>query len=364
MQPLSYPQVLRLAVFLVMASFVITPAELDPGKSTGSPAPVEEAITVDAAAQAHAFPHFWERTFGSGRAILTLRESYRNDLRAVRNVTGFEYVRFHAIFHDETGLYDEDEHGTPVYNFSYIDQIYDGLLVNGIRPLVEISFMPKKLSSDPNALHAFWYKQNVAPPKDWNKWDQLIQAFARHLIQRYGETEVARWYFEVWNEPNIDFWVGVPKQATYFELYDNTARALKAVSPRLRVGGPATAAADWVDAFLAHTEKENVPVDFVSSHGYADDTVENLFHTREDIPMDQRVCRAVQKVRSQIATSRQPNLPLFWTEWNVPSFGKLRARAKENVMTLLYGPRFRWRTLPTWAPQWPTTSASAMVLPR
>lgn len=326
MQPVSYSQLLRLTVFLVVAPFVITAAGQDPGKPVGGPAPVEETVTVDAAAQAHAFPHFWEKTFGSGRAILTLRESYRNDLRAVRNVTGFEYVRFHAIFHDETGLYDEDERGAPVYNFSYIDQIYDGLLANGIRPLVEISFMPKKLSSDPNALHAFWYKQNVAPPKDWNKWDQLIQAFARHLIQRYGETEVAKWYFEVWNEPNIDFWVGVPKQATYFELYDNTARALKAVSPRLRVGGPATAAADWVDAFLAHTEKENVPVDFVSTHGYADDTVENLFHTHEDIPMDQRVCRAVQKVRSQIASSRQPNLPLFWTEWNVPSFGKLHAR--------------------------------------
>lgn len=326
MHPLSYSQLLRLTVFLVIASFVITAAERDPGKSNDGPPPVEETITVDPGAPVHAFPHFWENTFGSGRAILTLRESYRNDLRAVRNVTGFEYVRFHAIFHDETGLYDEDEHGTPAYNFSYIDQIYDGLLTNGIRPLVEISFMPKKLSSDPNALHPFWYKQNVAPPKDWNNWDQLIQAFARHLIQRYGEDETAKWYFEVWNEPNIDFWVGVPKQATYFKLYDHTARALKAVSPRLRVGGPATAAADWVDAFLAHTERENVPVDFVSSHGYADDTVENLFHTHENIPMDQRVCRAIQKVHSQIAASGQPNLPLFWTEWNVPSYGKLHAR--------------------------------------
>jgi xylan 1,4-beta-xylosidase len=319
-------QILCLVLFVVIASFVVRASERDAGKSLDGSAPVEETIVVDADAQAHAFPHFWEKMFGSGRAILTLRESYRGDLRAVRSVTGFEYVRFHAIFHDETGLYNEDEQGRALYNFSYIDQIYDGLLANGIRPLVEISFMPKKLSSDPNALHAFWYKPNVAPPKDWNKWDQLIQAFAGHLIERYGETEVAKWYFEVWNEPNIDFWVGVPKQPTYFELYDHTARALKAVSPRLRVGGPATAAADWVDAFLAHTDKQNTPIDFVSSHGYADDTVENLFHTHEDIPMDQRVCRAVQKVRSQIAASGHPTLPLFWTEWNVPSFGKSHAR--------------------------------------
>jgi xylan 1,4-beta-xylosidase len=138
--------------------------------------------------------------------------------------------------------------------------------------------------------------------------------------------EVAKWYFEVWNEPNIDFWAGVPKQSTYFELYDHTARALKAVSPRLRVGGPATAAADWIPEFLDHCVKQDVPLDFVSSHGYADDTVENLFHTHEDIPMDQRVCRAIGKVHSQIAASGRPNLPLMWTEWNVPSFAGLQAR--------------------------------------
>jgi xylan 1,4-beta-xylosidase len=287
---------------------------------------VAETIEVDSHASAHDFPHFWEKAFGSGRAILTLRESYRDDLRAVKGITDFDYVRFHAIFHDETGLYSEDQHGDAVYNFSYIDQIYDGLLENKVRPLVEISFMPKELSSDPAALHAFWYKQNVAPPKDWNQWDQLIRAFAKHLIERFGEAEVAQWYFEVWNEPNIDFWTGTPKQATYFELYEHTARALKSISPRLRVGGPATAAADWVDAFLVHLQQTNTPADFVSTHGYADDTVENLFHTNENIPVDQRVCRAVEKVHTQIARSSFPKLPLFWTEWNVASFGDFHAR--------------------------------------
>jgi xylan 1,4-beta-xylosidase len=291
-----------------------------------SKAPGAETVSIDVNAPAHPFPHFWEKMFGSGRAILSLRESYRDDLRAVKEATDFEYVRFHAIFHDETGIYDEDQQGNSVYNFSYTDQIYDGLLANKVRPFVEISFMPKKLSSDPAAIHPFWYKQNVAPPKDWNKWDQFIRAFAQHLVQRYGESEVSKWYFEVWNEPNIDFWAGTPKQSTYFELYDHTARALKSISPKLRVGGPATAAADWVDAFLTHVEQANVPVDFVSTHGYADDTVENLFHTAENIPMDQRVCRAIQKVHMQIADSKLPKLPLFWTEWNVPSFGKLHAR--------------------------------------
>jgi xylan 1,4-beta-xylosidase len=180
-------------------------------------------------------------------------------------------------------------------------------------------------------VHAFWYKQVVSPPKDYAKWDELMRAFAQHLVDRYGIDEVARWYFEVWNEPNIDFWTGDPKQATYFELYDHTARALKSVSLRLRVGGPASSSAHWVDTFIEHVAVQNVPVDFISSHSYGDDTVEDLFDSHDDIPMDRRVCLSIKKVHDQIAASARPTLPLMWTEWNVPSFGPLQARDTEYV---------------------------------
>ena len=273
-------------------------------------------IEIDETAASHPFPHFWEKMFGSGRAILSLRESYRHDLRETKRITGFEYIRFHAIFHDEVGLYDEDKDGKPQYNFSYVDQIYDGLLENKVRPFVELSFMPNKLSSDPNAVHAFWYKQNVAPPKDLGKWEQLIEAFIRHLVERYGEEEVAQWYFEVWNEPNIDFWVGNPKDTTYFDLYDHAARAVKRVNPRLRIGGPATAQAAWADRFLAHCKEKSVPVDFVSSHVYGNDTAKDVFGTSEDISRNQMVCRAVKNVHEQIAKSAYPGIPLIWSEYN------------------------------------------------
>jgi xylan 1,4-beta-xylosidase len=298
---------------------------------TSHPLHAQEQVQIDAAAPTTPFPHFWEQMFGSGRAILTLRESYRDDLRAVKQVADFRYVRFHAILHDEVGVYNEDEHGNPVYNFAYVDQIYDGLLKNGVRPFVEISFMPKKLAFNPDALHPFWYKQNVSPPKSMELWDDLMTHFARHLVDRYGIDEIAQWYFEVWNEPNIDFWNGIPRQQSYFDLYAHTARALKAVSPRLRVGGPATAAADWVPDFLKYTSANHVPVDFVSTHGYADDTVENLFGTHEDIPMDDRVCRAVAKVRGEIKSSAMPSLPLMWTEWNVQG-------GNESRDTIFVGP--------------------------
>jgi xylan 1,4-beta-xylosidase len=311
-----------------LASVVLCSLALSVGSARAqtSPQTVPEVIVVDAHAPAHPFPHFWEQTFGSGRAVLALRESYRSDLREVKKITDFHYVRFHNILHDEDGVYDEDEQGNPIYNFAYVDQIYDGLLNNGVRPFVEISFMPKKLALRPQDVHPFWYKQIVSPPKDYKKWDDLMRALAQHLVDRYGIDEVAQWYFEVWNEPTIDFWSGDPKQATYFELYDHTARALKSVSPRLRVGGPATSSAHWVDDFIRHVAAENVPVDFISSHSYGDDTVEDLFGTHEDIPMDQRVCRSIQKVHDQIAASARPSLPLMWTEWNVPSFGELNAR--------------------------------------
>ena len=222
---------------IILASLLVFLASLASSQSSSN-AP----LVIDAAAPAHPMPHFWEKMFGSGRAVLSLRESYRRDLHSVRQVTGFGYVRFHAILHDEIGIYDENEQGQPIYNFSYLDQIYDGLLANGVRPFVELSFMPRKLASQ-EIIQAFWYRPNVAPPKDWNKWDALITEFTKHLVGRYGIDEVSQWYFEVWNEPNIDFWGGNPKQSTYWELYDHTARAIKAVNPRLRVGGPSTAQA-------------------------------------------------------------------------------------------------------------------------
>jgi xylan 1,4-beta-xylosidase len=286
------------------------------------------AVTINAQDAGTPFPHFWEQMFGSGRAIVSLRQSYRDDLSTVKDATGFQAVRFHGIFMDDVGLYDpshetvnpgqspQADPNNTTYNFSYVDQIYDGLLAKGVRPFVELSFMPKKMASDPAALHAFWYKQNVSPPKEYELWDKMITAFVQHLISRYGIDEVSGWDFEVWNEPNIDFWVGKPAQSTYFELYDQTALAIKKVSNRLRVGGPATAQAAWVSAFLKHCHDNHVPVDFVTTHVYGNDSAKDVFHTDEQIPRDHMVCAAVHKVHDEIASSPFPKAPLILSEYN------------------------------------------------
>jgi xylan 1,4-beta-xylosidase len=279
-------------------------------------AAADETITVDpATAAAHPFPHFWEQMFGSGRAVLSLRESYRNDLRSVRDITGFTYIRFHAIFHDEIGVYDEDAQGKSIYNFSYVDQIYDGVLANHIKPFIELSFMPRKLAANLSP-HAFWYKPFPSPPKDPAKWAALIEAFTNHLIERYGKSEVETWYFEVWNEPNIDFWNGNPQQSTYFDLYDATALAVKKVDSKLRVGGPATAQAAWVADFIAHCKAKNIPFDFVSTHVYGNDTTKDVFGTNETIPRRDMVARAAKKVYDQVQASAAPGTPIIWSEYN------------------------------------------------
>ena len=262
------------------------------------------------------FPHYWEQMFGSGRAVLALRENYHKDVKLVKAITDFKYVRFHGIFHDEIGLFDLDTNGKVVYNFSYVDQIYDGLLAEGVRPFVELSFMPFKMASDAKNIFDFWYRPNISPPKNYALWDAMLDAFARHLIDRYGIEEVAQWYFEVWNEPNIGFWGGEPKQATYYQLYDHSARALKNVNTRLRVGGPSTAQAAWVGEFIEHCKQNNVPVDFVSSHVYANDTTQDVFKNDIPVPRDQMVCKSVRKVHEEIKASSMPQMPLMFSEYN------------------------------------------------
>jgi xylan 1,4-beta-xylosidase len=272
-------------------------------------------VPIDARSPGQPFPHFWEQMFGSGRATLSLRAAYRRDIGLVKAVTDFRYVRFHGILDDDVGVYDGQADGGPLYNFTYIDEIYDGLRAAGLRPFVELSFMPRQLAARP-ARQSFWYRPYVSPPKDYRRWDGLIRALAAHLEQRYGASEVRQWYFEVWNEPNLDFWAGQPKQATYWKLYDHTARALKSVDPNLRVGGPATAQTAWISAFLQHTAHEHVPVDFVSTHVYADDTSRNVFGRPGHVPRDQMVCRAVSKVHDEILASSYPHLPLIMSEFN------------------------------------------------
>lgn len=258
----------------------------------------------------------WRRCVGAGRAAEGLRADWQRQLKFIKAQCGFEYLRMHGLLGDDMGVYREDAAGQAQFNWQYIDEVYDFLLGIGIKPFVELGFCPNSLASGTETI--FWWKGNVTPPKDISKWQALIGALIRHFIDRYGEAEVASWYFEVWNEPNLSaFFTGT--QADYFELYAHTARAVKGVSQACRVGGPATAGCAWVPELIDYCHRHQVPIDFASTHDYAVDVGQLdesgtagtvLSHNPRSIYGN------VHAVREQIAASALPQLELHFTEWS------------------------------------------------
>lgn len=267
------------------------------------------------------FPHFWEHAFGSDFAPVTLTEPWRRDLRRLKEIVDVKYIRFHSIFDEQIGLVQGvDSDGHLILNFTRVDLVYDGLLDNGVRPFVELSFMPPLLAADvAESIHPFHYRPNVGPPRDPAQWYELVHRFVAHLVQRYGIEEVSQWFFEIWNEPNIDFLAGTPDQkwSRYLLLYELAAHAVKDVSSRLRVGGPSTAAGAWIPEFIRHCVNNRVPLDFVSTHVYPSEDPRNVLGP-ETAGMPERdvVASFVRKIYEHVQASGMPDLPIFWSEYN------------------------------------------------
>jgi xylan 1,4-beta-xylosidase len=261
-----------------------------------------------------------DRTFneviGAGRANEGLRADWQGQLAEIKRDAGFRYIRMHGLLSDDMGVYKIDAQGREQYNFQYIDALYDYLLSIGVKPFVELGFMPSAMASGGKTI--FWWRGNVTPPRDYAKWGELVKRLAQHWTERYGREEVATWYFEVWNEPNLDgFWAGT--QADYFKLYDHAARAIKSVSADYRVGGPATAGAAWIPEMIAHATDQGVPLDFVSTHAYGVNQgyLDEFGTTGTVLSKDEgAVSNDVLKNRREIAASKLPKLPLHYTEWS------------------------------------------------
>ena len=259
---------------------------------------------------------FYREAVGAGRAAEGLRADWQRDLALVHRECGFKYIRFHGLLHDEMGVYAEDKAGNPIYNFQYVDALFDSILNTGMKPFVEFGFMPDKLKSNEKTI--FWWKGNISPPKDHDKWSALIEALVKHWTARYGEEEVKQWYFEVWNEPNLDlFFSGT--QADYFKLYERTARAVKSVSPAYRVGGPATAGRGWISETIDFAAKNKVPLDFITTHDYGVKGIGLDENGNQRLFLDtapEAIIGGVREVRGKIDQSAMPGLPLHYTEWS------------------------------------------------
>ncbi|WP_052034177.1 GH39 family glycosyl hydrolase [Sphingobium lactosutens] len=278
-------------------------------------ASAQRTITVDVGRAAEPVDRFFNLSVGSDYPGTLMREDSMAQLQVARDELGFRYIRFHAIFHDVLRTVQVRD-GRIIYVWDGIDRLYDDLLKRGLKPFVELGFTPQALKTSDSSI--FYWKGNTSHPK-LDEWRSLIDAFARHLEARYGAQEVRSWYFEVWNEPNLDgFWEKADK-AAYLELYKITAMALKSVDPALRVGGPGTAGAAWVPDLLNFAQENHLPVDFVTTHSYG---VNGGFldeNGKEDNKLSDdphAITDDVRNVRSQIQASAFRDAPLFFTEWS------------------------------------------------
>lgn len=294
------------------------------GALTGglSAADAARALTLDLQKTTGPQSVMWRQCVGAGRVGEGLRQDWQDQLRTVKAELGFERLRCHGLYHDELGVYRVEADGREVYDFAKIDQVYDVLVKTGVRPFVEFGFVPQALASGTQTI--FWWKGNVTTPKDMAAWGRLIDATVRHWIQRYGIDEVVTWNFEVWNEPNLAGFLRPIKAdnnfAEYGEIYRATATALKAVDPRLQVGGPAAAGPSWNEKFIAWTVEAKLPMDFLSFHTYS---------TRKGVALDEfgrkeilfhdnlhHIADMMRDQRKKIDAGPRKNLPIHLTEWS------------------------------------------------
>jgi len=307
---MATPRSIVIAAFLLCVPFAF--ARQKPGSSEQQ----ARQITADLSRITGQHSRAALLVVGAGRANEGLRADWQAQLATTQREIGFRYLRFHGLLDDDMGVYSEDAEGNPRYNFQYIDTLYDALLGLHIRPFVELSFMPAKLASGQKTV--FWYKANISPPKDMTKWSALIHALLEHWRQRYGEEEITRWYFEVWNEPDLRlFFDGDFDQ--YMNLYRATAAAIREVCPQCRVGGPAAAQEPTEKKFVDYVAAHHLPADFLSTHVYATKSgyfdastgkVSTVFDTSPDALVS-RICGT----RATVEHSALPDLEVHYTEW-------------------------------------------------
>ena len=255
------------------------------------------------------FTHFWEHTVGSDHARMALRADWQQQLKRSHDELGFQYVRFHGLLSDDMGTLVR-ENDKLLYSFFNADRVFDFLLSIGMKPFVELSFMPTVLASGRKTV--FNYQANVTPPRDYKQWATLINRLVSHWVRRYGLDEVRKWFFEVWNEPNLKlFWTGT--QRDYFKLYRYTAEAVKKVDASLRVGGPATARSEWIEEFVEFCERNKVAADFISTHHYQTDSFEREEDTELQLFKSQR---GIMREVAQDTRRRARGKPVYYTEWN------------------------------------------------
>ena len=270
-------------------------------------------IKADISKEKGKLDRYFSECVGAGRAAEVMRYAASKQLEYIQSICPFRYIRFHGLFHEEMAVVKRNENGELEFSFFYIDQLFDRLLGLGIRPVVELSPMPVIMAKDEKYL--MWWKMNVSMPENIREWHELLKVFVLHITARYGREEIKNWFFEVWNEPDHPaFFTEYEDITKYFELYDTAVDAVKSVDVNYKVGGPSTAAPDWIPAFIKHCKEKSVPLDFVSTHSYG---VKGFFDDKgTKILSLLPVGNIVSAVKETGELCRQNGFPLFITEWS------------------------------------------------
>lgn len=263
----------------------------------------------------------WRLCVGTGRFDLALRRDYQESLALVQREIGFRHIRGHGLLSDGVSVHRPYEYRGERrvrHSFTYVDQVVDAYLELGIRPFVELGFMPSGLASGDQTV--FWWQGNVTPPSDWREWADLVRATVGHLVDRYGLDEVRGWPIEVWNEPNLEgFWAGADQDA-YHRLYEVTACAVKEVDASLQVGGPALAPGyedEWLVRFADFVTARSAPIDFVSRHAYTSGPQQDVpFGVHQTLTPASGLLEQFAAPRRQLHGSPLAELPVHITEFN------------------------------------------------
>lgn len=272
---------------------------------------------------------YWNKITSIGRASLCLRHEVRRQIELAQEDIGYEFIRFHGIFSDEMMVYKEDNNGNPIYNWVYVDEIFDFFQRINLKPFIELGFMPEALAS--KSQHAFLWNANVSYPKSLKKWTDLVCAFINHCVDRYGIKEVKTWYFQIWNAPDLPevFWF--ESKEKFFNFFKSTYAAIKNIYKDIKIGPPSLLPLNkfqWLNDFLKFCQSNFIELDFIACNIYAYTDPKNtslplqLFNrpneflalNAENFLMDS-ILEAKELLKKYSVTS-----PIFVTEWNLSPY--------------------------------------------
>ncbi len=297
-------------------------------------------ITIDKNTKTIPTDFSWQFGIGNDHAFQFHRKDVCEHIKSVHDELGIKYIRFHGIFDDDMLCYQRLSDYKPFaavpysnqieeINFKQITDVFDNVLACGMKPFVELSFMPGALASGKKT--GIRYLNNITQPKSLEKWAEFIKRFIRFLSDYYSDAEIEQWYFEVWNEPDLAiFFKG--KQIDYFNFYAATAKAVKAINPNLRVGGPSSSACLWLDDFIEYCNKNNVPFDFVSTHHYPGDAFGNSFSMKDAFKM-MSIAKNSAKNNIDLSDTMQKMFfhPEVYKKWSKGILEKLDEQVKKQV---------------------------------